>query len=256
VSPCGLACHSDTGNNDYYYLAKSNGITLRLDVVHQAAASVIQTMQSYEQVPGQYSVGVYEFNNTLQQQYPPTGGGEASTDLATALTTVNALSPPITADANTPDTSFGTTASALAASLTPAGDGTSAAAPLKNIIIVTDGMEDDPTNGRYIGPITSATNESICQKFKDLGFTVFVLYTKYLPLPNQYYLYGNTGAGVTAPRLVAEPIGNNTDQITQSLSACASTPQDFFSASNSAEIVSQMQNILKAAINGPGRVTH
>jgi Flp pilus assembly protein TadG len=244
VAPCGLACHTDAGGNDYYGLAQKIGVTLRLNVVHQAAAEVIQTMQSYEEVAGQYSVGVYEFNSTLQQQYPPPGGGEASTDLATALTTVTALNPPVTQ--NLPQTYFAATAGALAASLTPAGDGTTPTAPLKNIVIVTDGMEDDQNNGRTIAPITSATNETICQKFKDLGFTVFVLYTQYLPLPNEFYL-------TAGPKSIAEPLDNS--QITQALTACASTPQDFFPASNSDDIKTQMQNILKVALNGPGRVT-
>jgi Flp pilus assembly protein TadG len=241
-APCALACHVDPGGNDYYGLARNLGVTLRLDVIHQAAAEVIQAMQTYEEVQGQYAVGVYEFNSTLQQQYPQPGTGEASTDLAMALTTVQTLNPPVTG--NVPQTYFATTANALAASVTPAGDGSTVTAPLKNIIIVTDGIEDDQLNGRTMGPITNAGNETICRKFKDLGFTVFVLYTSYLPVPNEFYL-GNI-------KPIVEPTNNSA--VTQALAACASAPEDFFQASNTADIKTAMQNILKAAINGPGRV--
>ena len=52
--------------------------------------------------------------------------------------------------------------------------------PLKNLFIVTNGMNDLPTpsgNNRPMGPITT------CQQFQNLQINVFVLYTPSVPLP-------------------------------------------------------------------------
>jgi len=244
-APCAFACHNNAAGKDYYGLARSlsPSVTLRLDVVEQAAANVLQSLQSAQESPNQFSVGVYLFNNTLTQAYPPVGGGEAGTDLAAATNAVNNLATPLTIDA--PNTNFGVAAGLLAGQLGPNGDGLSPAAPLKDIFIVTDGMADyNSAQGRNIGPMTNAANEQTCQQFKNLGLNVYVLYTPYLPLPNPFYL-GNVDPYLTPPATAA---------VIQALQACASSPATFFQASDPTAINTAMQQMLQSALNSPGRI--
>ena len=100
-------------------------------------------------------------------------------------------------------------------------------------------MQD--TAARTEGPITNALNEQICKLFKNKGFSVYVLYTPYLALPNPYYL-GNvmqyaeaTTAGADSPIVAA-------------LRACASSSSQLFEASNAADIDTSMQLMLRAAL--------
>jgi hypothetical protein len=245
-APCAFACHNDAGGNDYYGLARSltPKVTLRLDVVHQAAATVIQTLKSEQDMPNQFAVGVYEFNANLSQVYPAVGQGEAGTDLTAAINAVNALVPPITI--NVPNTYFASSVATLVAGLKPAGNGQSQAAPTKNIFIVTDGMADyNNATGQVLGAMTSATNEQTCQQFKNLGFNVYVLYTPYLAVPNPFYL-NNVAASVT-------PLANSA--VTQAMQACATSPAFFFQASDPTAINTAMQAMLASALNTPGRLS-
>ena len=245
-APCAFACHDNSTNNDYYGLARSltPAVTLRLDVVEQAAASVIQTLQTQQQFPNQFSVGVYEFNNTLSSVFPGPGQGEASSNLAGGLLTVQALSPALSSDV--PNTYFSTVAASLAASLTSNGNGLSPTTPQKNLFIVTDGLADYYTSGgaRVMGPMTNPANEQTCQAFKNLGINVYVLYTPYLPIPNPFY--------VSNDKQYVEP--QATSPVMLALQACASSPANFFQASDPTAINTAMQKMLLAALNSPGRI--
>jgi len=247
TAPCAFACHSDSGNNDLYGLARQLGVTLRLDLVENAAANVVTKMQSTAQSPNQFSIGIYQFATNLEPLYPGQGNGEAGTNLASALTlvqnTVN--TPPLTTDQ--PDTNFPQTITTLLQTVTAAGNGQTASTPLKSIIIVTDGV-NDVTPGQILNPITSATNEQVCQQLKNLGFNVFVLYTPYIPIPVGTYVNSMTG--------FAEPTANS--QLTSSLQACASAPANFIevNANDTTSINTAMQTLLATALNSPTRVAN
>jgi hypothetical protein len=109
---CALACHSSqntfTANGttypaDLYGLARSENVTLRIDVMFSATEQVIKDMQSSEAVANQLSVGIYQFNAdvlpiaTGSSGAASTAGGsgdalpEATTDLAGALSAVQAV---------------------------------------------------------------------------------------------------------------------------------------------------------------------
>ncbi len=250
-APCAFACHDRTDGKDYYTLAKNNNVTLRLTVVHDAASQIVQTLQSYSQIANQFSVGIYEFNSKLQTVYPPTGGGESGTDLDAASNAIKTAETPLTSDQG--NTYFQTSATALASILTPAGNGNLAASPVKNLFIVTDGLSDMVVNGQQVlGTITSASNEQICQMFKDKGFNVFVLYTTYLPVPTQAYLdpnFPNLHAQQYAESNTGDPL------IVQALKACASSPENYFLADDASKISTKMQQMLQAALNSAGRIS-
>jgi Flp pilus assembly protein TadG len=76
--------------------------------------------------------------------------------------------------------------------------------PQKDIFIVTDGLEDECahcTGSRVMGEMTSVASEApagglnaatgSCAKFKKLGYTVYVLYIDYYPVPHYTYYVTN-----------------------------------------------------------------
>jgi len=98
--PCALACHYSTTTSpvtgyseDYYGLARSENVKLRLDVLFSATEQVIEDMESSEPVSGQLSVGVYQFNTDVFPIVNASLGGsgalpEATDNLSQALTLV------------------------------------------------------------------------------------------------------------------------------------------------------------------------
>jgi hypothetical protein len=233
--PCALACHTSStvvnGNYaDPYGQARALGVTLRQDVVLQASEQVAQNLYNAEQAANQFTLGVYQFNNDVSTMVA--GGGadalpEATANLTSALTAIekydyayqgnNALLPPVSASEDH-NTNF---PRAIAHLVNGAGSvpqltqvtntqanpaGGTAANPIKNIFIVTDGFEDSssssPGGGNGLttdfGEMTSSTAENsytstgntyngnatgYCSQLKKLGFNVYVLYVTYYPVP-------------------------------------------------------------------------
>lgn len=112
-----------------------------------------------------------------------------------------------------------TNSTALAAVSTSAAN--SQSNPQKDVFIVTDGLEDECANctgSRVMGEMTSVASEApaggltaatgSCSKFKKLGYTVYVLYIDYYPVPHYTYYVTN----VTDPTATSPTDGfNNTD---------------------------------------------
>jgi Flp pilus assembly protein TadG len=253
-APCAFACHTDSSGagNDYYGLAKSltPPIKLRLDVVQGAVASVIATLQARQQ-PNQFSVGVYAFNDSLSAVWPTSG--EASTDLVKAQSQTQAMTTPVTTlkSDGTPNgnTDFPDSLRSLNQKVTNAGNGTTSAAPLKNLFIITDGLNDPISTTNQVGTMTSASSEQLCSLFWAKGFNVYVLYTPYLPLPSDKYK--NEVMSYTEPTQAG-----STAQTVAALQACARYPSHFYVASDPAAINTAMQTMLAAALNSPGRVSN
>lgn len=313
-SPCGFACHTNNSGRDYYGIARSLGVTLRLDVVLSAAEHVISSMVANEQAPDQFSVGIYQFNSDIAPLFPnaPSQPGnvdeEASPDLSAALAAVDAIDftknpqetsePPVTnytnpcCQTNFPGAVKGLIAGTYAdgqrfgPSLSPAGSGGTMATPQKNIFIVTDGMEDaqvggNRENGQMTGVAaetdTYSPNPAVCQAFKKLGFTVYVLYVQYNSLPNTYYMtqaveptpyfdedFPELGGKWFATQAYAEATsatqqsgsgGSAVSPDVAAMRACASAPADFFEADNAADIGNAMNAMLKSALSSAIRVT-
>jgi len=321
-APCAFACHTTTStftankmtyDADPYGYARYLGKTLRLDVVVKAAEQVAQELYNAQQTPGQFSLGVYQFNTDVSTMVDGTASdgtpAEATTDLTGAKSTIEtydytakgnaALLPGLLTNSN-PNTNFPlaithllngasttingsttTTTTTKSGSTTTtettvdqittvvpklgqvnANAGATATNPVKNIFIVTDGLEDfqnpSTSSGLTIdfGEMTSSTAETYytkngtsysgdatgyCSELKQRGFTVYVLYVPYNPLPFVAYYapylneqanyadatdypsaftYGASGAGtnvypevLTQPTIAqAETIGTNPDE--------------------------------------------
>jgi Flp pilus assembly protein TadG len=56
---CAFACHDMSDPNNYYKLAKTLGVTTRIDVVRQATQSLMDTASSTTAVSNQYRMAIY-----------------------------------------------------------------------------------------------------------------------------------------------------------------------------------------------------
>jgi Flp pilus assembly protein TadG len=269
-APCAFACHTDAGNNDYYGVARANNVTLRFDVVQSALTNqtvtqtdptlgVIPTLENYVQSAGSLnpvSVGVYYFNagfTTAVAAAPPTGAATSLTALQNAETIVQGIQPQVVtnlADTNIPNAM--TQMYNAFQSAGAVGNGLSPTAPQKNMIIVTDGMEDyiDASGHRQEGAL-SATSLQECSAIKALGVKIFVLYTTYYPLPNPYYL--------TNDIQYAEPTGPSS-LIYQNLQQCASpgtaTNPTIIEATDGTQIATALNTLVQSAFGSPGRLSN
>jgi Flp pilus assembly protein TadG len=262
-APCAFACHSDNSKpagqgNDYYALARStigtaNPITLRFDLLKTATNNMLQSMSTANAISGNLSVGIYTFNTGLTQVYPASGGGEAGTDFTAAIAAVGA--PP--AAPNTPDTGilpdafvtssvhadtdFPDSMQALASSVTASGNGYSASKPRKVLILITDGYQNYND-----GANQGAFDVSQCTNFKNMGFTVYVVYTPYTPL--MWYWYYTTQQSIVE--------GTGPGSLSYNLKQCASNASDYIAASDGPSLTAALQSILKSAMDAPGRVAN
>jgi hypothetical protein len=259
--PCAFACHSDGSKpagegSDFYALARSTigsyyPITLRFDVLKAATNSLLNTMSTANAISGNLSVGIYTFNSELTQVYPSFGQGEAGANFTAAIAAVGA--PPTTANGpdtgiqpdvfvtigSHADTDFTDSMTTLANTVTASGTGTSASSPRKVLIIITDGYED--TNYGYD---VGAFDVSQCTNFKNMGYTIYVVYMTYQPIM-WYWYYVNQQA-------IVEGTGAGT--LTYNLQQCASSSSDYIEASDSAGVATALQTFLLSAINSAARV--
>lgn len=266
-SPCGFACHFDTSKpagtgSDYYGVARgtiggSNAVTLRFDVVKQAVNNLLTTMQSENQVYNNLNVAIYTLDQAITKVYPATG--DAGNDWASAIAAVGG--PPTSANGqdtgiqpyaggDVADTDYPDALTSLSQQLTQAGGGTAANDPQKVLVIITDGAEDYCTGGNTGGNcagtrVLQALEPKYCQLFKDMNYTVFVLYTPYYPLMNAFYLSFMSGW--------AE--GSGATSITYNLQQCASSSSDYLAATDTAGMTSALQSFLNIALNTPARLT-
>jgi Flp pilus assembly protein TadG len=312
MTPCALACHTTTATNggystDLYGIARRlnatlpGGLHLRIDSVFAATENVLTTMIDSEQASKQYSVGVYQFNDDVSAIAQGTGTNpEASYDLPTVLAAIKKDDwqstpfetnfPPLVNAADTSDyTNFANSISDFVSGTATGGtalkqvtvstQGTTIDNPIKDVFIVTDGLGDiSPAVGRQIGEMTSALDERVCQKLKNLNFTVYVLYINYYPISEYFYLTPTTNQPATTYTAYDYPtIANNkiiqgyVEGVAQgattvsavspspdvaAMTACASSPKDFYTATSTADINNQLAAILKSALSTGIRVTN
>ncbi len=323
--PCAFACHYSSANStvdglpmDLYGQARRDGAKLRLDSVLQATEEVLTSMIDSESAANEFAVGLYQFNTNVSALTTGTTGGgtgagdpnyEATYNLSTVLTNVQKIDysyapettfPPVdTVDDGNTDfpnsmSNFlkGTATKNNALTAVGTNAGKTATNPLKDLFIVTDGMNDTCLSctgtPRLMGEMTGilaekgqGLNKAVCQPFKNLGFTIYVLYITYTPIPHiTYYLpvktaeYGspsNAYVNEDFPALAngAEADYNGSTTANQAvtsippdvaaLQACASTTGgtvDFYTASDSKSIATAMGSMLQSAIGSAIQVTN
>ena len=260
---CAFACHwsassSAANPTDYYGLARKSGETLRFDVVQSATVTAIQQMESLEQVNGQLSVGVFAFGGLgvttsayLTTIFPeaaldPTISGVSvkSAGGSAAIAALQTITPPVSGDI--PNTNIGTALADTLAITGVGGTGNTAASPLKSLILVTDGVEDD-TNPQSIPSTEGPIKPSVCTAIKNAGYTLYVLYTPYNSEP--VYLPNN---------IALQPYitGADTPSILSALQSCASSPSDVIEATLPADIQAGMATLIDEAVGRTSRLTN
>ncbi len=253
-APCAFACHWDTRTpinaaSDYYGLARSTvglppcyethasldgcGITLRFDLVKNAVARLVNTMQE-DNFRGlaNFSVGVFTFDTALHAVYPVAAdcGARGQADCAAGQDWARALGAIGTAPAlpDMPDTGIqpisanngpGSTdlPQALTALATDYLRNGSGGRTMKALFLVTDGLDDHSgRDGRHFG----AVDPGLCQAYKAMGYRVYVLYTPYVPLMNGFYL----------AHIARFAEGDGPGSLEYNLRRCASGPENFIAA--------------------------
>jgi Flp pilus assembly protein TadG len=228
---CAFGCHeSDTSPNDYYGLARSLGVTLRMDLLAQATQNLMATAQSTAtNNSATYRAAIYTFNigfNTITtltsslsaakaqaaniQLYEvpyQNWNNDAITNYTNAMTQINSIMPsPGGGTKQTGDT------------------------PQEVLFFVTDGVEDETVGSSRV---QSLMDPSYCTTIKNRGIRIAVLYTTYLPLPtNAWY---NTYISPFQPN-----IGPN-------LQSCAS-PGLYFQVSTDQDISGALVQLFNIAV--------
>ena len=246
---CAFACHwnaSSTASNpqDFYGVARSAGVTLRWDSLVSATTYVLKnTMQFYnassnpnglEKQYGQFSVGIFSFGGSTMgtSAYLQTVFAEAPIDqtvngVATlgagatkAVTAISGITPPVSQDVS--NTSFGDAFNLLCCGQGTAigvgGNGYTAQTPLKSVILITDGVEDDTPGGQSIPTTEGPINPAVCSTMKANGYTVLILDIQYQTSLG-YLTYWNTA-------LAAYVNGTATPSLPANLQACATSAED------------------------------
>jgi Flp pilus assembly protein TadG len=183
---CAFACHeSDTSPNDYYGLARSLGVTLRMDLVRQATQNLMSTAQSTATSNNAaYRAAIYTFNY----------GFDTITSLTSSLTSaksqannIDIYEVPKQNWNNDAITNYTNAMNQINSIMPNPGNGTNQKtdSPQEVLFIVTDGVEDEMSGGSRVQALM---DPSYCTTIKNRGIRIAVLYTTYLPLPtNAWY---------------------------------------------------------------------
>ena len=243
---CAFACHETQNNNNYYNLAKTLGVSMRIDVVRQATKELTQTAKSARVSSNQFRMGVYTFG-TKAEDANLTTISDPTDDLDKVRSytdAVDLMTIPYQGYNNDQQTSFDSALTQMKTIITTPGDGSTSTTPQKILFFVSDGVGDSQkpkgctkklTGNRCQEPIDT----SFCQPLKDKGIRVAVLYTTYLPLPkNSWY---NTWIA---------PFQN---EIPTKMQACAS-PGLYFEVTPTDGIAEAMKALFLKAIRSP-RIT-
>jgi Flp pilus assembly protein TadG len=184
---CAFACHeSDKSPNDYYGLARSLGVTLRMDLLRQATQNLMSTAQNAEtNNNASYRAAIYTFNIGFNTIAPLTSS------LSTAKTqagNIDIYEVPQQNWSNDAITAYTNAMNNINSVMPTPGGGTNQAgdSPQEVMFFVTDGVQDEMIGGSRIEALM---DPSYCTTIKNRGIRIAVLYTEYLRLPtNPWYM--------------------------------------------------------------------
>jgi len=244
---CAFACHDLNDSNNYYKLAKTLGVTTRIDVLRTATQQLMDTAVATQTYSSQFRMAIYDFGASASTQ-----GVRALFSLSSSLTSAKTAAGSIDlmtvsgqGQLNDQDTGFTAILPAINNVIGAPGTGT-AAAPQKYLFFVSDGVADEsnagclkPTTG---GRCQSPINPALCTTLKNRGVKIAVLYTTYLALPtnawyNSWIAPFNLGPYGPSPN----------SEIAINMSSCAS-PGLFFEVSPTQGISQAMNALFQKAV--------
>jgi Flp pilus assembly protein TadG len=203
---CAFACHDlPAAPNDYYSLAKSLGVTMRIDVVRSATQQLMDTANATQTVPAQFRAAIYDFgasaaNAGLTKVFPLSA---SLSSVKTQAANIDLMTVPYQNYASDTDTNFDGVLSAMNNEISNPGDGSKPSQPMKILFFVSDGVADaaniacsqpttagqDPQTGQTYTRCQEPLTVANCTAMKSRGIKIAVLYTTYLALPtNGWYM--------------------------------------------------------------------
>ena len=242
---CAFGCHEshpsadnlgNPGGEDNYALAQNLGVTLRMDNLRTATTSLMSTAQSTASGnSATYGVAIYTFDygfNTIQTLTTSmtTAGTSSSNITLLEVYDNNCLTQACTSGDT--DTNYDNAFSSINTIMPTPGNGTNASGdtPQEVLFLVTDGVEDELSNGSRVQSLMSTT---MCNTIKNRGIRIAVLYTTYYPLPtNSWY---NTYIAPFQPNIAS------------TMQSCAS-PGLYFQVDTGGDVTAAMAALFTSAV--------
>ena len=192
---CAFACHDLSNANNAYLLAKSIGVTTRIELVRLAAQKMMETAVDRRRYSNQYRMAVYSMGARAEDA-TLTNVAAMSSNMSTVSSETSALDLMTIPRQNynkDQQTDLKGNLELLKAIVGLSGSGDSNSDRQKVLFLVSDGVEDvdraaclkTTTSGsRCQAPIDA----SVCQEIKANGVSIAVLYTTYQPIEsNSWY---------------------------------------------------------------------
>jgi Flp pilus assembly protein TadG len=244
---CAFACHDLNNSNNYYKLAKTLGVTTRIDVLRSATQSLMDTAAATQTYTNQFRMAIYDFGGSAG-----TAGLRALFLLSSSLTSAKTAAGNIDlmtvsgqGQNNDQDTGFTNILPAINGAISAPGSGLSSA-PQKYLFFVSDGVADEYNTGclkpTTAGRCQSPINPTLCAPLKSRGVKIAVLYTTYLALPTNSW-YNNWIAPFNPGQWGPSP----NSEIATNMASCAS-PVLFFEVSPTQGISQAMNALFQKAV--------
>ena len=250
---CKFSGTGNPGGEDNYALSQALGVTLRIDNLRDAVQNLMTTAQSTEASnKATYQMAIYSFDvavNTIQTLTSSMSMAESSAANIQQLEVYSNNKLTSTNTNNDEDTNYDGAMNTINSTMPNPGNGTNAAGdtPQEMLFLVTDGVEDE-----YMVPTLNPTsytggrqqylmnsNTDWCSKIKNRGIRIAVLYTEYLPIPNNGWYANFDGSG--------NGISSFQSQIASQLQTCAS-PGLYFQVQEGGDISAALAALFNAAI--------
>jgi hypothetical protein len=250
---CSLSGTGNPGGEDNYALARSLGVTLRIDNLTTATQNLMTTATSTAKSnSAAYRVAIYTFDvavNTIQTLTSNLTTAESS---AGNIQMLEVYSNNMLTSSNSnadEDTNYDNAMSSINTTMPNPGNGTNAKGdtPQEVLFFVTDGVEDE-----YQSPALNPTSDNAgrqqylmnsnydwCSAIKNRGIRIAVLYTVYYPIPNNGWYANFDGSG--------NGISSFQSQISGQLQSCAS-PGLFFAVDTGGDISAAMTALFNSAV--------
>lgn len=252
---CQFGCHVQAPGEPYANeaIANANGIRLRVNVLRDATADMIQTAIDNQATANNYRFGLYRISSSLSDIQTLTPNLSNAKSAATSVT----LGPNNSSGVG--DTNLADTMASMLPKITAHGDGTTQANARAFLFLVTDGVADVAGGGCTYGHCTRPIDPATCTAYKAAGITVGIVYTTYLPVkanplnPNDPTLrdeYLNLVKRFSANGYISPNPMDNSADIAPALQACASTGY-YFEASDGPAIHAAMQRLFTQASQTP-----
>jgi Flp pilus assembly protein TadG len=250
---CGLSGLGNPSGEDNYQLARNLGLSLRIDLMTSATENLMTTASTTEASNNaKYGMAIYAFDvnfNTYQTLTENMATAEASAGNIQMLEVYKNNSLTSTNNNSDEDTNYNNAMSNINSVMPNPGNGTNAAGdtPQEVLFLVTDGVEDD-YQASPLNPTTDTTGREQylmnkhgdwCTTIKNRGIRIAVLYTEYLPIPNNGWYENFDGSG--------NGISSFQSEIASNMQTCAS-PGLFFEVDVDGDISAAMSALFQSAV--------